>query len=64
MSMDDEESGPLTAASFSLLMLRGTRGKQYTLRELTDCLESAGFADVEATQTGYYYSLVSARKPA
>ncbi len=61
--MNDNEDGPLTAASFSVLMLRGTKGKQYTLRELTNFLEGAGFADVAATQTSPYYSLVSATKP-
>lgn len=63
MLMNDNEDGPLTPASFSMLMLRGTQGKQYTFRELTDILEGAGFADVVATQTSPYYSIVSARKP-
>lgn len=63
MLMNDNEDGPLTTASFSMLMLRGTQGKQYTLRELTNILESAGFEDAAASQTSPYYSLVSARKP-
>jgi acetylserotonin N-methyltransferase len=60
--MSDNEDGPLSAASFSMLMLRGTKGKQYTLRELTGFLEEAGFKGVAATQTSPYYSLVSATK--
>ncbi len=63
MLMNDNEDGPLTTASFSMLMLRGTKGKQYTLRELGGILEGAGFAGVAATQTSPYYSVVSARKP-
>lgn len=64
MLMDDDGCGPLPAAAFSILMLLGTRGKQYSLPELRDILEGAGFRDVEAVQTGGgYYSLVSARKP-
>jgi 3-hydroxy-5-methyl-1-naphthoate 3-O-methyltransferase len=62
--MDDEYTGPFPAAAFSLLMLVGTLGKQYTLGEFRDILGSAGFVDVEAVRTGGgYYSLVSARKP-
>lgn len=64
MLMDDDGCGPLTTAAFSVLMLLGTRGRQYTLSELRGMLEGAGFVDVEAQETGGgYYSLVSARKP-
>ena len=62
--MDDEGTGPWHAAAFSLLMLLGTLGKQYSLPEFRDILESAGFTRVEAIRTGGgYYSLVSAVKP-
>ena len=62
--MDDDYTGPFQAAAFSLLMLVGTLGKQYSLAEFRAILESAGFADVQAQRTGGgYYSLVSARKP-
>lgn len=61
--MDDDGAGPLPAAAFSLLMLMGTRGRQYSLPELRGFLEAAGFLDIEACRTGGgYYSLVSARK--
>ena len=64
MLMDDDGCGPYPAAAFSLLMLLGTRGKQYSLPEFSDILSSAGFVDVEAVRSAYgYYSLVSARKP-
>jgi acetylserotonin N-methyltransferase len=62
--MDDDLAGPWPAASFSLLMLVGTLGKQYSLPEFTEILESAGFTDVTARRHGGgYYSLVSATKP-
>ena len=62
--MDDDGTGPWHAASFSLLMLVGTLGKQYSLPEFREILESAGFTQVEAVRTGGgYYSLVSATKP-
>jgi acetylserotonin N-methyltransferase len=62
--MDDDGCGPLPAAAFSLLMLLGTRGRQYSLPELRQMLEAAGFVDIETARTGGgYYSLVSARRP-
>lgn len=62
--MDDDGTGPWHAAAFSLLMLVGTLGKQYSLPELREILESAGFIRIEAVRTGGgYYSLVSAEKP-
>ncbi len=64
MLMDDDGCGPMATAAFSVLMLLGTRGKQYTFAELRGFLEGAGFVDVEAAPTGGgYYALVSARKP-
>jgi acetylserotonin N-methyltransferase len=61
---DDDGDGPWEAASFSLLMLMGTLGKQYSLAEYQDILGSAGFVDVRGRRSGGgYYSLVSARKP-
>ena len=62
--MDDDGTGPWQAAAFALAMMAGTLGKQYSLPEFRDILESAGFTDVRARRTGGgYYSLVSARKP-
>jgi acetylserotonin N-methyltransferase len=62
--MDDDGAGPWHAAAFSLLMLIGTLGKQYSLPEFRAILEGVGFTGVEAVRTGGgYYSLVSARKP-
>jgi hypothetical protein len=64
MLMSDDGCGPLPAAAFSMLMLLGTRGRQYTLAELRGFLEPAGFTGLEAFTTGGgYYSLVVARKP-
>ena len=49
---------------FSLMMLMGTLGRQYSLPEFRAILEGAGFTEVRACRTGGgYYSLVSATKP-
>ena len=62
--MDDDLAGPWPAAAFSIMMLIGTLGRQYSLGEFREMLESAGFTSVEAVRTGGgYYSLVSAVKP-
>lgn len=61
--MNDNLDGPVVTASFSILMLIGTQGKQYSLPEFDAILTKAGFVDVEARATCGYYSLVSARKP-
>jgi hypothetical protein len=61
--MNDAQDGPLTTASFSVLMLRGTSGKQYSLPEFRGILEAAGFTAVEAWHSCGYYSLVTATKP-
>ena len=62
MLLDDDGGGPVTAASFSMLML-GTQGQQFTLPELKTMLEGAGFSDVTATHTYGYYSLTVGVKP-
>lgn len=61
--MNDNLDGPLTTAAFSMLMLMGTRGKQYSLPEFREILEGAGFTDVAAVDGSGYYSLVTATKP-
>jgi acetylserotonin N-methyltransferase len=62
MLLDDDGAGPVTAASFSVLML-GTQGQQFTFPELKAMLEGAGFVDVTTTHTYGYYSLTVGRKP-
>src|SRR5690606_25006572 len=62
--VDDDYTGPWPAAAFSIMMVLGTLGQQFSLAEFRDILEAAGFVDVQAERTGGgYYSLVSARKP-
>lgn len=63
MLLDDDGDGPVTAASFSMLMLLGTQGQQFTLPELKRMLEGAGFTNVGAKHSYGYYSVVTATKP-
>jgi O-methyltransferase domain/Dimerisation domain len=62
MLLDDDGAGPVTPASFSVLML-GTQGQQFTFPELKTMLEGAGFRDVTAKHTYGYYSLTVGVKP-
>ena len=58
----EDGSGPVTTAAFSMLMLLGTRGRQYTFSELRQILSSAGFVEIDSCATYGYYSVVSGRK--
>lgn len=59
----DGNDGPPTTAAFSLYMLAGTKGQQFTFLELKGILEAAGFTGVSARPAHAYHFLVSARKP-
>ena len=63
MLLNDDGAGPLTAASFSLLMLLATQGQQFTAGELKSILVGAGFVGVRTTATHPYYAIVDGRKP-
>jgi len=63
MLYNNEKTGPLSAAAFSIEMLLWTTGRQYSGEELSDMLREAGFIDIEVRPTFGYWSLVSGRKP-
>jgi acetylserotonin N-methyltransferase len=63
MLLEDGANGPLAPAMYSLSMRIGTLGKQFSLPELRQALESVGFVDASVQNTTHYFSLVSARKP-
>ena len=63
MLLDDDGNGPVTAASFSMLMLLATQGQQFTFAELKEILTGAGFRRVDVTPTHHYYSVVTGHKP-
>jgi acetylserotonin N-methyltransferase len=63
MLMADDGSGPISAAGFAMLMLVGTKGRQYSAAELYRLLEGAGFVDIEIDPAYGYFSLVTGHKP-
>jgi acetylserotonin N-methyltransferase len=60
--LDDSGAGPLTTATFSLVMLLGTQGRQFTYAERAKLLGDAGFTTVGATPSYGYYSVVRATR--
>jgi len=60
--LNDDGVSPVTAAAFSVLMLLGTRGQQFTYAQLRKMLEQAGFSEISVTSTYGYYSLVQGVK--
>jgi hypothetical protein len=63
MLYNDEKTGPLSAAAFSVDMLLWTTGRQYSGLEIEEMLSGAGFTDIEVKPTFGYWSLVIGRKP-
>jgi cyclopropane fatty-acyl-phospholipid synthase-like methyltransferase len=63
MHIDDDKSGPLRQAEFSVRMMLITAGKCYSTPELAEIFTGAGFAEVTHTPTTAGYSVVVARKP-
>ena len=63
MLLNDDGSGPRTAAAFSVLMALSTQGQQFTFGQLESLLTEAGFTDIECHATSPLYSLVRGRKP-
>jgi len=62
MLLNDAKDGPVPAASFSIAMLKATKGKQFTAQELESVLNRSGFIDVSINHSYGYYSLTSAKK--
>lgn len=62
MLLSDTKDGPVAATSFSMCMLWGTQGKQFTAGELNQLLTQCGFADISITKTYGYYSLIVGKK--
>jgi acetylserotonin N-methyltransferase len=56
--LDDSGTGPLATATFSLVMLMGTQGRQFTFAELKQLLAQAGFGQIGVTPSYGYYSVV------
>ncbi|MDQ3763473.1 MAG: acetylserotonin O-methyltransferase [Actinomycetota bacterium] len=61
--IDADKRGPLPVAEYSVLLMHSTPGKCYSIRELTEMAQQAGFIDVELRPTAADRTAVLARKP-
>ncbi|MGH4015466.1 MAG: methyltransferase [Pseudonocardiaceae bacterium] len=61
--LDADKRGPLSVAEYSVLLMHSTPGKCYSVGELTELAQQAGFVDVEHRATAGDRSAILARKP-
>ena len=62
MILSDTKDGPLAAATYSMIMLFVTQGRQRSARELGDILSSVGFSAITTIPTAGGYALLSGSK--
>lgn len=63
MLLNDEKSGPLAVAGYSVSMLLWTEGRQFSGSELAAMLQEAGFVDIRVIPTFGYWGIVTGLKP-
>lgn len=61
--VDRDKRGPLPVAEYSVLLMHSTPGKCWSVGELAQIAEHAGFVDVEHRPTAADRSVLLARKP-
>ncbi|MGH3942991.1 MAG: methyltransferase [Pseudonocardiaceae bacterium] len=61
--IDADKRGPLPVAEYSVLLMHSTPGKCYSIGELTELAQQAGFVDVQYRPTAGDRNVVLARKP-
>ena len=61
--LDDDKSGPLPVAAYSVLLMHATEGRCYSRAEMFDYLGHAGFVDPRLIVTAADRSLVVATRP-
>ena len=57
-----EKTGPLPVAAYSALLMNITEGKCYSIAEMKEYLQKAGFADFHFSETAADRSILTARK--
>jgi len=62
--INEDKTGPLPVAEFSVLLMYSTEGKCYSIAEMREFLESTGFIDMQYVPTMAHWSIITARKPA
>jgi SAM-dependent methyltransferase len=58
-----DKSGPLPVAEYSVILMHSTEGKCYSVTEMKELLEEAGFVGMDYHPTAADRSVIMARKP-
>lgn len=53
MLFNEHKTGPLSVASYNIMMLLWTQGQQLSKKELMTLLKEVGFVDIQVTPTGF-----------
>jgi len=62
--INEDKTGPLAVAEFSVLLMYSTEGKCYSMAEMREFLEGTGFIDIRYVPTMAHWSIITANKPA
>ncbi len=57
-----EKDGPLPVAEYSVLLMFSTEGKSYSISEMEEMLEDAGFSDIRFAPTVAHRSAITGKK--
>jgi len=61
--LNDDKTGPLHVAEYSVLLMHSCEGRCYSVKEMREYLEEAGFSTVTFAPTAAARSVVTALKP-
>ena len=61
--LDEDESGPLHVAEYSVMLMHSTEGRCYSARDMRQFLGEAGFIEMKILPTAAARSMIIARKP-
>ena len=61
--LNENKTGPLHVAEYSVMLMHSTEGRCYSLAEMIDYLGEAGFVNVKFTPTAAARSVITASKP-
>jgi SAM-dependent methyltransferase len=62
--LNEDKSGPLHVAEYSVLLMHSTEGRCYSLAEMNTWLQEVGFSDVRHRPTAASRSIILAARPA
>lgn len=60
--LNEEKSGPQHVAEYSVMLMHSTEGRCYSVAEMREYLEKAGFLEFQFTPTAAARSIITARK--